>query len=82
VLGFDWDPHKKQRNVKERGIDFTMAARIWDGPVIERVDSRYEYGEERIIATGELDGRLMVVVFTWRGNVRRIISARKANPRE
>ena len=79
---FEWDPDKEKRNIGERSIDFTTAARIWEGPVVERIDDRRDYGETRIIAMGEVDDRLMVVVSTWRGAARRIISARKANPRE
>jgi hypothetical protein len=45
-------------------------------------DNRRNYSESRIEALGQVQGRLMVVIFTWRGTVRRIISARKANPRE
>ena len=78
----EWDPVKEEKNINDRRIDFTTAREIWNGAVVERIDDRRDYGEIRIIATGEVDGRLMVVVYTWRGTVRRIISARKANPRE
>jgi uncharacterized protein len=71
--GFDWDPDKEERNIRERGIDFTTASQIWDVPVVEWVDDRRDYGETRFIATGAVEGRLMVVVLTWRGTVRRII---------
>ena len=54
-------------------MDFTTTSQIWDGPVVERIDERRDYGETRIVATREIDGRLMVVVFTWRDG---------ANPRE
>jgi hypothetical protein len=80
--GFEWDPVKEGRNIRERGINFTTASRIWGGPILERIDDRHDYGEVRIEATGEVDGRLMIVVFTQRGSNRRIISARKANRRE
>jgi uncharacterized protein len=50
--------------------------------MLERVDARRDYGDTRVIAIGQVDGRLMVVVYTWRETARRIISARKANPRE
>ncbi|HLY45634.1 MAG TPA: BrnT family toxin [Stellaceae bacterium] len=80
--GFEWDPDKEAKNIAERGIDFTTAAGIWGGRVLEQIDDRRDYGEVRVQASGEVDGRPMVVVFTWRGTTRRIISARKANPRE
>ena len=55
---------------------------LFDGPVTETVDGCTDYGETRINALGEIDGRVYFVTYTWRGAVRRIISARKANERE
>ena len=81
-VGFEWDPAKEARNVAERGLDFTTASQIWNGPVVEKTDDRRNYGETRIIATGVADGTTLVIVYTWRGQRRRIISARKANSRE
>jgi hypothetical protein len=82
MAGFEWDSRKEQRNVRKHHFDFTTAALIWAGPVIEKIDDRREYGEARIIAIGKADGYIIVVVYTWRGEDRRIISARKANSRE
>jgi uncharacterized protein len=82
MADFQWDPAKEEKNINDRQIDFRTASQIWDSTVVERIDDRRGYGETRIIATGEVEGRLMVVVYTWRGTARRIISARKANPRE
>jgi len=80
--GFHWDEAKRQRNIRDRQIDFIDVVPMFDGPTIEIVDNRIDYGETRIICFGELNGRLYVVVYTWRGSDRRIISARKANARE
>src|SRR5438105_3230391 len=80
--GFEWDPNKELENVRKHGIDFTTATRIWAGSFVEKVDDRRDYAEIRIIATSEANGRLLVVVFTWRADRRRIISARRANSRE
>lgn len=55
---------------------------MFDGHLIENVDERRNYRETRIRGLGEIDGRVYVVVYTLRGNNRRIISARKANGRE
>jgi hypothetical protein len=79
---FEWDPNKEAYNLRKHRLDFTTATLIWNGPVLEEVDSRRDYGETRVVGIGEVGGRLLVVVFTLRGTVRRIISARKANPRE
>jgi uncharacterized protein len=79
---FKWDPAKEAINVRKHGFDFTTASQIWRGSVAERIDHRSDYGETRIIAVGQVDDSILVVVFTWRGETRRIISARKANSRE
>jgi hypothetical protein len=78
----DYDEEKSERNLKMRGISFPYAARIFEGDIVAWPDRRYHYGEERYIAMGLVDGRVIVVVYTWRGHARRIISARKANRRE
>jgi uncharacterized DUF497 family protein len=82
MADFEWDPEKEKRNIEKHKVDFRTASRIWEGSVLERDDNRRDYRESRIEALGQVQGRLMVVIFTWRGTVRRIISARKANPRE
>ena len=79
---FEWDPNKEEENIRKHGLDFAIASQIWDGLVFERVDGRRDYGEIRYLAFGEIEGRVLAVVFTRRGIARRIISARKANPRE
>ena len=85
-MRFDWDPAKNERTVRERGLPFAYAVRIFDGPIIEQEDTRRDYGETRIVALGVVDGREYVVVYTDRrdaeGPVRWIISARKAKPKE
>ena len=58
------------------------AAEIFDGTTLTVVDDRKDYGEIRQITIGFLDGRMVVMVWTQRGETRRIISLRKANERE
>jgi uncharacterized protein len=81
-MEFEWDDAKSERNRRERGFDFATAALIFAGPVQTIVDERRDYGEERIIAIGEIDGEVLVLVYADRGQVRRIISARRANRKE
>jgi uncharacterized DUF497 family protein len=85
-MRFGWDPPKSERNTQERGLPFTVAMALFDGPTIEVDDARRDYGERRIIAYGAVEGRVMVCVYTWRGTVeaplRWIISLRKANKGE
>jgi uncharacterized DUF497 family protein len=82
MTGFEWDEAKRQRNIRDRKIDFRDILPLFDGETVELIDNRSDYHETRIICFGELNGRLYVVVYTWRRENRRIISARKANGRE
>ena len=78
-MEFEWDENKNRENQRKHGISFERAARIFDEPRrIEKVDDRWDYGEERIAALGRSEGKILYVVYTWRGNARRIISARRA----
>jgi uncharacterized DUF497 family protein len=81
-LGFEWDPRKEARNVQKHGIAFEDAAKIFAGAHFERPDEHDHNGEQRWIAAEELGGRVLVVVYAWRGDSRRIISARKATKAE
>jgi uncharacterized protein len=60
----------------------TLRFFMFDGPVIERVDDRWSYGELRIRALGTVGGVTLHCVYTQRGRVRRIISLRYANRKE
>ena len=77
---FEWDEAKSLRNFEKHGIDFDAAAEIFLGPIILHRSDRAD--EERWTALGELEDRLIVVVFTWRGDAMRIISARHARKNE
>lgn len=87
-MRFDWDPGKSDRNLADRGFDFAFASLIFEGPTLERVDTREDYGEARLVALGLADGIPLTVVYTDRAAagggavVRRIISARLSNRRE
>ena len=87
-MRFDWDPRKSDRNLADRGFDFAFATLIFDGPTLERVDTREDYGEARLIAIGLADAIPLTVVYTDRAATgagavtRRIISARLSNRRE
>jgi uncharacterized protein len=82
MADFEWDSNKESRNVQKQGIDFTTASLIWNDFVSERPDRRRDYGEARFIAFGVAENRILAIVYTWRGEARRIISARIAHSRE
>lgn len=79
---FEWDENKSEANFRVRGFDFAYAVAIFDGPTLEQDDKRANYGERRIQALGRVADDILFVVYTWRADVRRIISARLANRRE
>ena len=79
---FEWDDAKSEKNLRERGFAFDVAASIFDGPVIEWCDIRDAWGEPRIVAVGSAGGVELAVIYTDRGDVRRIMSARRARRKE
>ncbi len=81
-MDFEWDGVKSDQNLRQGGFGFDTAAWVFDGPTLEAVDDRRAYGEIRIRAIGRVDVNVLVVVYTDRNEVRRIISARKANRKE
>jgi len=54
-MEFEWDEAKSDANYRTRGIDFLFAVLVFDGPVVEHKDLRFNYGERRIVATGVAD---------------------------
>jgi len=82
VFTLTWDEAKRQATLAHRGIDFADAGLVFAGPVFEFEDVRQDYGERRMNTFGLLSQRMTVVVWTPRGEGRRIISMRYANERE
>lgn len=82
MTSITFDPVKRERALQERGLDFADAGQVIDGAVWEFVDDRTDYGETRITTIGFLIDRMVVIVWTPRGEQRHIISMRKANARE
>jgi len=81
-MEFEWDEAKNKSNIEKHGIDFNDVRQVFDKPVIAKEDERFDYGEKRIIAIGLLLEFVVVIVYTIRNTVIRIISARLANTNE
>jgi len=78
----EFDPAKDAVNRDKHGMSLGDAARIdWDTAVTWQ-DTRIDYGEARMSGLGYLGERLYSVIFVDRGDIRRVISLRKANKRE
>jgi hypothetical protein len=76
----EWNEAKAASNRRKHGIDFDEAIEIFYGTSLLRRSDRND--EERWLAIGETEGRVVTVVFTWRGDALRIISARRARRNE
>lgn len=82
-MNFEWDQLKNEANIAKHNLDFTDAPRIFGLPLRISLDERQDYGEDRWVGLGTLDGRVVVVVFTEPDeDTIRIISLRKALPYE
>ena len=79
---YQWDPKKAAGNLRKHGIDFADAATVFEDDLALTVEDQ-GLDETRYITIGvDALARLLVVVYTWRGDAIRIISARKAAPQE
>ena len=81
-MSFEWDAKKANDNLRKHGVAFYDAITIFDGVTVEQEDARFEYGEKRMRAIGALGPVVITVIYTMRGNVCRIISARQATRNE
>ena len=81
-MGTTYDPDKRARTLRERGLDFEDAPIVFAGLTVDVEDTRKDYGEVRMICYGKLEGRLVVIGYAPRGADRHIFSMRKANKRE
>jgi uncharacterized DUF497 family protein len=80
---FEWDSQKAQENIRKHRVSFDQAMLIWERPVLNEIDDRFDYGERRYQAIGLLPNLLcIVVVYTKRNRIIRIISARRATKEE
>jgi uncharacterized DUF497 family protein len=78
-----WDAGKNRRNVARHGVAFEDAIGIFEGPTLERVDDRFDYGEVRTYAVRVVNGVEITVIYTGVSHdERRIISAWRAERHE
>ena len=84
LVKFEWDDDKNNENIRNDGIDFRDVVEMFDHPMLTRLDTRREYGEDRWIGVGLLKNIVAVTVcLAWDDEQTiRIISARKATRHE
>ena len=82
-MDYVWDGRKNRGNIARHGIAFADAIRIFDGPTLERMDDRFDYGEVRVYAIGVVNGLEITVIYSDVSETeRRIISAWRAERHE
>jgi uncharacterized protein len=69
-------------NLRKHGIDFLDIPAVFSGSIVTIEDARFDYGEERFVTFGLLQGRIVAIVHTESEDCIRIISARKATKYE
>ena len=77
-----FDPAKRAATLQLRSLDFADASLVFAGLTMDVADRRQDYGEPRVQTIGYLAGRMVMVVWTPRGDARRIMSMRYCNDRE
>ena len=81
-MDITYDPEKRALILETRGLDFDDAADVFAGATFDLEDDRKDYGEPRWLTFGLLNKRMVVLVWTPRGEGRHIITMWKANDRE
>jgi uncharacterized DUF497 family protein len=82
MMSYEWDPNKAKSNHKKHGVKFADAVGVFEDENAITIQDDHER-EDRFITIGrDFLSRILVVVYTFRDIVIRIISARKATARE
>jgi len=75
-----WNPFKARVNLKKHGIRFADASTVLFDPDALTIEDTDSVGEQRFVTIGrDATGKVLVVVYTWREDNIRLISARRAN---
>ncbi|NCR02142.1 MAG: BrnT family toxin [Microcystis aeruginosa G13-12] len=83
-MQFEWNKNKAVKNLSKHGVSFEEAKTVFDDPLyVDFYDPEHSESEERYLIVGESDrGRLLIVSYTERGDVIRLISAREVTQTE
>ena len=82
-MNFEWDEAKRRENLAKHRVEFADAVTAFEDDNTITLPDEESDAEDRFV-TMAMDalGRILVIVYTWRGDTIRLISARKATPRE
>ena len=81
---YEWNEEKAAANLSKHGVAFDEAKSVFEDPLhVDFYDPDHSYNEQRFIMVGQsTQGRLLIVSYTERGDVIRLIGAREATRRE
>ena len=83
AMKYEWDEEKNRQNIRKHRINLADVPPVFDAPMYVTVDTREDYGEDRMVGIGFLSNGVVVVVFVEiSGDTTRLISARKAERHE
>jgi uncharacterized DUF497 family protein len=81
TMNYEWDERKRAATLADRGLDFADARSFFDGrPVVITPSPRGS--EARFAATAAVEGVLLTLIWTWRGDTLRVITMRRAHAKE
>jgi len=81
-MKFEWDDAKRKSNIKKHSFDFVDAEKVFDGATFTINDDRFDYGNNRYITLGMLEGIVVVIAHLEEEELIHIISMRKATKNE
>ena len=83
MISFEWDENKAKSNLAKHGVSFEEAKAAFRDPfALELLDDRFDYGEDRFVLIAMVESRVLTVVYSDRGEVYRLISARPSTKTE
>jgi uncharacterized DUF497 family protein len=82
-LKVEWNKAKAKNNYAKHGVSFELAKEVFHDPfAVEFLDDRQDYGEQRFVIVGAVEGQVLYVAYTEPIDAVRIISARRATKNE
>lgn len=81
-MWLEWDPRKAAATLKKHGVRFAEAYSVLEDPFALTIDDPHPDEQRRVTIGLDGLGRVLVVIYTWRGHKARIISVRRATPSE
>jgi uncharacterized DUF497 family protein len=81
-MKIEWDEEKRKSNINKHGFDFVDAVKNFEGATFTMRDDRFDYGDNRYISLGMLEGIIIVIAHSEIDDLIRVISMRKATKNE